>query len=108
MAQVLCPVCGKSLQTDEKNWQCDAGHSFDVARQGYVNLLTVDKKHSLHPGDTREQVAARKAFLDRGYYTPIAETLKEILQKEQPASILDAGCGEGYYMTYAAPQGSEC
>ena len=108
MAQVLCPVCGGALQMEEKNWRCHAGHSFDVARQGYVNLLTVDKKHSLHPGDTREQVAARKAFLDAGHYAPIAETLKEILAQEQPSVMLDAGCGEGYYMTYAAPEGCEC
>ena len=108
MAQVLCPVCGGVLQTDEKNWHCAAGHSFDVARQGYVNLLTVDKKHSLHPGDTREQVAARKAFLDSGCYAPIANTLKEILALEQPTTILDAGCGEGYYLTQAAPQNSQC
>ena len=108
MTHILCPVCGEKLQTEEKNWRCAAGHSFDVARQGYVNLLTVDKKHSLHPGDTREQVAARKAFLDEGYYAPIAETLKEILQAEQPKNLLDAGCGEGYYMTYAAPENCEC
>lgn len=108
MTQILCPVCGTPLQREEKNWHCTAGHSFDVARQGYVNLLTVDKKHSLHPGDTREQVASRKAFLDGGYYAPIADTLKEILQKERPQNILDAGCGEGYYLTHAAPKGCEC
>ena len=108
MPQVLCPVCGKALQTEEKNWHCDAGHSFDVARQGYVNLLTVDKKHSLHPGDTREQVAARKVFLDAEHYAPIADTLAEILAAEQPETLLDAGCGEGYYLTKAAPEGCRC
>lgn len=108
MVPILCPICGEPLQTEDKNWHCGAGHSFDMARQGYVNLLTVDKKHSLHPGDTKEQVASRKAFLDEGYYAPIAETLKEILQKEQPKTMLDAGCGEGYYMTYAAPESCEC
>ena len=104
---VLCPVCGECLQTEEKCWRCAAGHSFDVARQGYVNLLTVDRKHSLHPGDTREQVAGRKAFLDAGYYAPIAAALKEILEKEAPASVLDVGCGEGYYLTQAAPEGTQ-
>lgn len=108
MAHILCPVCSQKLQTEDKCWRCAAGHSFDVARQGYVNLLTVDKKHSLHPGDTRDQVAARKAFLDAGYYAPIAETLSEILQKEQPKTLLDAGCGEGYYLTQAAPALQSC
>ena len=76
MVQVLCPVCGKPLSPEERSWRCENGHGFDVARQGYVNLLTVDKKHSLHPGDTKEQVASRKAFLDGGYYAPIAEKLR--------------------------------
>lgn len=99
MAQILCPVCGSPLSGEEKTLRCEEGHCFDVARQGYVNLLTVDKKHSLHPGDTREQVASRKAFLDAGYYAPIAEKLGQILSPRQPKEILDAGCGEGYYLT---------
>lgn len=107
MTRVLCPVCGEVLQREEKSWRCAAGHTFDVARQGYVNLLTVDRKHSLHPGDTKAQVASRKAFLDAGHYAPIAEALKEILRAEAPASVLDVGCGEGYYLTCAAPDGAE-
>lgn len=100
MIAPLCPVCGSPLQCGKAVWQCEAGHSFDVARQGYVNLLTVGRKHSLHPGDTREMVAARREFLDAGYYAPIANKLQELLQKFAPdaQSVLDAGCGEGYYL----------
>lgn len=105
---VLCPVCGEPLTMEPGVWRCAQGHSFDVARQGYVNLLPVAQKHSLHPGDTREQVAARKRFLDAGHYTPIAEAVREILRAEAPGTILDAGCGEGYYLTYAAPEGAQC
>ncbi len=97
--ELLCPVCGKALNKTERTWRCEAGHSFDEARQGYVNLLTVDRKHAKHPGDTKEQVAARKAFLDAGYYTPIADTVCRLTAPLAPRAVLDAGCGEGYYLT---------
>ena len=77
MIELLCPVCGQRLRRGEKTWNCDGGHAFDVARQGYVNLLPVTQKHSLHPGDTRQQVVARRAFLDRGFYLPIVRALAE-------------------------------
>lgn len=74
------------------------GHSFDMARQGYVNLLTVDRKHSLHPGDTREQVLSRREFLEAGYYAPIAEALISAARELKiTGNYLDIGCGEGYY-----------
>lgn len=99
---VICPVCQNPLQCKKTAWHCDNGHSFDVARQGYVNLLTVQQKHSLHPGDTREMVLARRQFLDAGYYLPIAEKLKELVSRYAPdaQSVLDAGCGEGYYLSH--------
>ena len=97
--KLLCPVCGLELNKTERTWRCPKNHCFDEARQGYVNLLTVDRKHAKHPGDTKEQVAARKAFLDAGYYAPIAEMVCRITAPLQPKAVLDAGCGEGYYLT---------
>ena len=97
--ELLCPVCAGPLQRQEACWKCENNHSFDVARQGYVNLLTVDRKHAKHPGDTKEQVAARKAFLDAGYYKPIADAVCRLLTPIAPSAVLDAGCGEGYYLT---------
>ena len=97
---LICPICGKLLQRCEKEYVCENRHSFDIARQGYVNLLTVQQKKSLHPGDTREQVLSRRAFLEGGFSEPIAEALCEtarVLGAEGP--ILDVGCGEGYYCT---------
>lgn len=99
MMMPVCPVCGSPLMEGKSAWRCENNHSFDRARQGYVNLLTVDRKHSLHPGDTKEMVAARKAFLDAGYYAPIAARVCELLAPQMPQTILDAGCGEGYYLT---------
>lgn len=97
--QLRCPVCAQVLHRTEHSWCCDNRHSFDVARQGYVNLLTVDRKHAKHPGDTKEMVAARKAFLDGGFYTPIAQKVQQMLLPLAPKAVLDAGCGEGYYLT---------
>lgn len=95
---LCCPVCGQQLNRASGRFLCAQGHSFDVARQGYVNLLTVDKKHSLHPGDTRDQVLSRREFLEGGYYAPIAEAL---IAAAKPlglsGELLDVGCGEGYY-----------
>lgn len=95
---LLCPVCGEQLNLSGKQYLCPNRHSFDVARQGYVNLLTVQQKHSLNPGDTREQVLSRREFLEAGFYAPIAETLiAEANSFGIRGQILDVGCGEGYY-----------
>ena len=65
--QLICPICGKELNQQEKAFVCPDRHSFDVARQGYVNLLVVQQKHSLTPGDTREQVLARRRKIRQKY-----------------------------------------
>ena len=68
-----------------------------------MNLLTVQQKKSLHPGDTREQVLSRRAFLDAGFYAPIARTLCETaLELGAAGPVLDVGCGEGYYSSQLA------
>lgn len=102
---LICPICGSKLNNVDKSLVCAGHHCFDIARQGYVNLLTVQQKHSLHPGDTREQVLSRRAFLEAGYYAPIAEAListsKELMinsnEIKPSGELLDIGCGEGYY-----------
>lgn len=79
---------------------CDNGHSFDLARQGYTNLLLSHQKRSKDPGDSREMVAARHAFLEQGYYVPLLEYLGDDLMPRlsDGATVVDAGCGEGYYL----------
>lgn len=95
---LLCPLCAGPLIRQEKRYCCSAGHSFDIARQGYVNLLPVQQKHSVDPGDTWEQVLSRRAFLDTQTYTPILEAVIHQAQKwGAQGEILDVGCGEGYY-----------
>ena len=96
--ELICPICAQSLGREEKRCVCPHGHSFDIARQGYVNLLTVQQKHSLSPGDTREQVLSRRAFLEAGFYAPISDALnRAALEHGAKGEILDVGCGEGYY-----------
>lgn len=100
---LACPLDGEPLTPSGASWRCPAGHSFDVARQGYLHLLPVQKKRTLDPGDSKEMVAARRRFLNAGYYRPIAEAVNAlVLQGAADAprvlSGLDAGCGEGYYL----------
>ena len=101
--ELICPVCGGRLSRSEREYRCENRHSFDIARQGHVNLLVVQQKHSLNPGDTREQVLSRRTFLEGGFYEPIADALcaaaKELGAR---GPILDVGCGEGYYCTRLA------
>ena len=106
---LICPICGNILCREERRLVCPENHCFDIARQGYVNLLPVQQRHSAHPGDTREQVLSRRAFLEGGYYAPIADALIAAAEKyDGSGPILDVGCGEGYYCTrLAKAMGSE-
>lgn len=107
MFELICPLCRTALQTPAKTWCCENGHAFDVAREGYVNLLPVQHKKSLSPGDTAESVAARRRFLAAGHYQPLREAVAQILLGLSARSLLDLGCGEGYYteaMALAVPQ----
>ena len=100
---LICPICGQILSRQDREYRCENRHSFDIARQGYVNLLTVQQKKSLHPGDTREQVVSRRAFLEEGYYAPIAQALCDTARELGAAGpVLDIGCGEGYYSAQLA------
>jgi 23S rRNA (guanine745-N1)-methyltransferase len=106
MTSILqCPVCRKPLLATASGYQCAAMHSFDAARQGYVNLVLAHKKHSKEPGDDPDMVLSRRRFLDLGYYNPISDGINEAIRTalsglESPngCSILDAGCGEGFYL----------
>ncbi len=100
MGIMICPICGKNLELKKNSYVCEKGHSFDVARSGYVNLLL--SKHigkSVH-GDNKFMVNARRNFLEKGYYSPLKDKLCDYVGKYFEGSVLlDAGCGEGYYTT---------
>ncbi|WP_447555475.1 putative RNA methyltransferase [Vreelandella sp. EE22] len=103
---LACPLDGDPLTHVVGAWRCAAGHSFDIARQGYVNLLPVQRKRSNDPGDSKAMVAARQRFLNAGHYQPIAEAINRAallgVPEHMPLSCLDAGCGEGYYLRQLA------
>lgn len=96
-----CPLCSAPLTRDECTYTCPNGHSYDRAAEGYTHLLPANQKHSKNPGDDKQMVAARCAFLDKGYYAPLREALTQLvvrLTKDIPSPVLfDSGCGEGYY-----------
>ena len=122
----ICPLCQSPLQPALDTWRCDGSlnpkqinHPFDVARQGYVNLLPVQQKNSRAPGDSQMSIDARKRFLNAGHYQPlqalICQKMTELLAQNalgaqpiakpnnNPITWLDIGCGEGYY-THAMAQ----
>ncbi|HFG6965986.1 TPA: putative RNA methyltransferase [Acinetobacter baumannii] len=94
---LMCPVCRQRLELVSKTWRCEQGHSYDIAKQGYVNLHVVQHKHSKNPGDTPESVDARRAFLQGGYYQPLQQAVVHLLKDLKAKMVLDIGCGEGYY-----------
>ena len=113
MPQLLCTVrsCHLPLAREERRVVCPRGHSFDIARSGYINLLQPQERRSRNPGDSAEAVAARRRFLDRGHAEPLLDAIRAMVAPH-PAlratlsqgrghaeeSILDAGCGDGYYL----------
>lgn len=107
-----CPICYEPFTTLSASWQCDNGHHFDRAKQGYIHLLPVQHKKSKTPGDDQSMVDARRQFLAAGFYEPLQvqlqKTISELAQKE--LHLLDIGCGEGYYthaLAFKAKQTSD-
>ena len=97
---LLCTVrgCRLPLAREERRYVCPNGHSFDVARSGYVNLLQPQDRRSKSPGDTAEAVAARRRFFENGHVQPIVAAIVNALPLKQGEALLDAGCGEGHHL----------
>lgn len=100
-----CPVCKSPLLKSAVEYQCSNKHAFDIARQGYVNLMLSHKKHSKEPGDSAEMIHSRRRFLEQGFYDRVSEGINRVVAEILNSydgmphiTILDAGCGEGYYL----------
>lgn len=92
----ICPLCHCGLVENTSGVSCASGHHFDRAKEGYLNLLPVQHKNSLAPGDAKAQLVARRQFLNAGFFSGLLPALQTLV----PAStqrLLDIGCGEGYF-----------
>lgn len=100
ISALSCPSCGEDLALCGECVRCPQGHSFDIARQGYVNLVSGGRRS--HPGDTAAMVAARERFLGAGHTAglrmELARTVAAVLRSRQSHLVVDAGAGTGYYL----------
>ena len=103
-ASLRCPVCAQTLALDDTSpfgarLLCGAGHTFDVARQGYVNL--VGGRTHAGTADTADMVAARDTFLRAGHLAPVRDALAALAVRHAPASsgvVVDVAGGTGHYL----------
>lgn len=104
--RMICPVrnCGLPLTAQERRLFCSRGHSFDIARSGYINLLQPQDRRSKEPGDTVAAVKARRRLHDRGVTAPLLTGIADRLAASHDDIVLDAGCGDGFYLGNLARQ----
>jgi 23S rRNA (guanine745-N1)-methyltransferase len=96
---LACPNCAQPLTQVERRLSCSAGHSFDLAKQGYAPLLAPGSNATT--GDTADQVAAREDFLDSGVYDPLMAAVASASLTDAPGVIVEPGCGTGHYLAAA-------
>ena len=99
MTSLRCPVCGEPLFLQQKSYRCKKGHSFDLSREGYCNLILSGRRHSKTPGDNQDMARARNQFFAGDHYRILLGALSAQVLKYLPqdGTLVDAGCGEGYY-----------
>ena len=97
---LICPKCKLKLTKDHNNnnhfFRCPNNHCFDISKEGYVNLLL----SKTDAGDNKDLIKARVEFLNKGYYFNLVEKLQDIIKQLNINTLLDAGCGTGYYTNY--------
>ena len=104
MVVLLCPVraCRLPLTSHGRHLACRRGHSFDIARRGYVNLLQVQDRRSHQPGDSVAATKARQQFLSRGVEAPLIHAMIGLLTLTPNDAALEVGCGEGDHLAAIA------
>jgi 23S rRNA (guanine745-N1)-methyltransferase len=103
---LLCSVRGCQLALIRKKTRvvCPRGHSFDIARSGYINLLQPQERRSRQPGDTEAATTARRRLHDRGVTAPLLDRIADFAAPCSGDVVLDAGCGEGFHLGSLARQ----
>jgi 23S rRNA (guanine745-N1)-methyltransferase len=103
---LTCPVCSTPLQREPGVLRCARRHSYDIAREGYVNLLSDTDRERGIQGDSPDMLRARRRFLDAGWFQPLRDALGE--EARGARCILEVGCGEGYYIGNIAESEARC
>ncbi len=100
MNKLACPKCKEKLVLNGSSYICSNRHTYDLSRSRYLNLLLNPDKATTFPGDSKESLIARKAYLNQGYYNLISDACIQLIKKYSANNlqILDLGCGEGYYL----------
>lgn len=110
----ICPICKKNLTLKNGSFICKKNHTFDISKNGYVNLLTTKGRNPKLAGDNPTMIHSRSSFLDGEYYKPLADKMSEIIKSDckkrnlSSPIIIDSGCGEGYYTTQFAKYNLDC
>lgn len=105
---LMCTLCDTDLVPEGSSLRCRNGHTFDIARSGYVNLYIAGHKRRKYLGDSKAMLRARRRVLERGVYGPLAAAVEQRVvahvsqSTQRPAALLDVGSGEGYYTGRAA------
>jgi len=94
---LICPVCAEPLQLEDQTYRCSNAHSFDLAKEGYINLLLSHQRKSKNPGDDKAMIQARRRFFDSGAFEPLAKLVADTFPKRAVTAI-DCGCGEGSFL----------
>lgn len=100
-----CPLCHTTLTHQVRSYVCDNQHQFDIAKEGYVNLMPVQHKRSKDPGDNKAMTQARRRFLNGSHYDAMRDRVATLCAEHLAGAcnqVLDLGCGEGYYTTHIA------
>lgn len=108
---IICPVCGGALHRESKSLICENGHTFDIAKAGYVNLLPPGKEKNARTGDEKNMVKARVDFLAKNHYGKISDAAAAMIRKhcgDGFVSCADMGCGEGYHTCRIAERLETC
>ena len=95
---INCPVCRDPLQVEGKTYRCANNHCFDLAKEGYLNLLLSHQRKSKNPGDDKAMIQARRRFFDSGAFDPVTKAIQHSTSNIPHPTILDCGCGEGHFL----------
>ena len=99
MSDIICPVCKNVLVEENRSLRCEKGHCFDIAKEGYVNLLAGNHKAGESIGDNKDMALSRKSFLEKGYFSALKNEIVRIVKEHGQESpvLCDICCGEGWY-----------